>query len=118
MAAFASPEWIEALGTAAARATADPDVALTIEQRITGESPATWHLVFADGSVRAVAGAAADPTIVLKSSRETATAIHGGTLSAQRAFLDGALQIGGDLNALITQRAVLSEVAALMAAAI
>ncbi len=118
MAAFASPEWIEALGRAAAEATVDPEVSITIEQRITGTNPIAWHFVFGDGSVHAVAGGAAQPTIVLTSSRETAVAIHAGTLSAQRAFLDGDFQIGGDLTALITQRAALTDVAVLMAAAI
>lgn len=117
MAAFASPDWIESLARTAETATVDPMLDLTIEQRITGAEPLAWHLVFAEGRVRAGAGTADEATITLSSSLEIATAIHAGELSAQRAFLDGDLQIGGDISALISHRSALAEMADLLAAA-
>ncbi|MEZ5245953.1 MAG: SCP2 sterol-binding domain-containing protein [Acidimicrobiales bacterium] len=118
MAAFASQEWIDDLTRAAAGATIDADIRLTIEQRITGPSPISWHVAFADGVARVAAGPAADPSVTLTSSFETAAAIHAGRLSAQRAFLDGALRIGGDLDVLISHRGALDEIAELLGAAI
>lgn len=114
-AGFASPAWIEALSRAAAEVTVDPDLALTVDQHLT-DGPA-WHFLFAGGAVRVASGESDRPDIVLTCSLEIALAIHAGELSAQRAFLDGELQIGGDLTLLIEQRAALSEVTALMAAA-
>jgi len=117
VAEFATPEWIETLSAAAAAVRSDPDLRLTVEQRITGPDPTAWHFSFADGRIEVTAGPADDATISISSSRATATAIHAGELSAQRAFLDGDLRIGGDLNGLIVHRAALAEAAALMAAA-
>jgi len=118
VATFASPEWIEHLAHAASKTTTDPALRLTVEQRIIGDSPVTWHVTFADGAVRVAAGTADDAAVTLTSSFETANAIHAGRLSAQRAFLDGALQIGGDLDTLISHRRALAEVADLLGAAI
>lgn len=117
MAEFASPEWLENLSKAASAVRSDPELRLTIEQRITGPEPTAWHFSFVDGRIEVSAGPADEATISLSTSRATAVAIHGGRLSAQRAFLDGDLRIGGDLNGLIVHRAALAEAAALMAAA-
>jgi hypothetical protein len=38
--------------------------------------------------------------------------IHAGRLSAQRAFLDGDLRIGGDIDALLERRGEMAAVAA------
>ena len=108
MAAFASPAWIESLDEAAASASVDRGLRLTIEQRITGVEPAVWHFVFADGGVTATEGSVSEPTITLTSSLPVAAAIHSGDLSPQRAFLDGDLQIGGDLRVLIETRRALA----------
>lgn len=118
MAAFASLAWINSLSDAAASASVDPTLRITIEQRISGTDDAAWHFEFADGAVTAKAGAAAQPTITLSSSLAVAAAIHAGELSPQRAFLDGDLRIGGDLNALIANRHALAEVATILGAAI
>lgn len=112
MAAFASPDWIDDLARAAGAIEPDPDLSLVVEQRI-DEPEIAWHFRLDRGSMEVGAGRAADPTITLSCSFATASAIHAGELSAQRAFLDGELRIGGELNALITNRAALSEVAIL-----
>lgn len=118
MAAFATPEWIDALSLAASDVTVDPSVDITVEHRIEAEPPIAWHFILAGGSLEVVAGNAAAPTISLSSSAATSIAIHSGELSAQRAFLDGALRIGGDVNALITHRAALGIVGEILSAAI
>lgn len=89
---------------------ADPALSIKVEQRISGPQPIVWHVSIDGGVVRAASGPSVDATVTLTSSLDTASAIHRGELSAQRAFLDGALQIGGDLQALIDNRAVLAEV--------
>lgn len=103
------------MGRAAEHVTVDPELSITVEQRL--DEGVAWHFVFADGTVRVAPGETEEPDIVLTSSLEIALAIHAGKLSAQRAFLDGDLRIGGDITTLIEQRAALSEVAELMAAA-
>lgn len=114
MAPFASPEWIDDLARAAADVAVDPGIRLTVEQHLTGEAASTWHVTIADGVVRIAAGAAPEAEISLTSSFATAAAIHEGRLSAQRAFLDGDLRIGGDLQTLIAHRGALAGVAQLL----
>ena len=114
MADFASQEWIDELAQAAQAASCDPSVELQVEQRVTGDDPASWHFTIVDGEISVGAGPADAPTFTLTSSRDTAVAINAGTLSAQRAFLDGALQIGGDVHALIAHRRIVGELAALL----
>lgn len=95
----------------------DPTVDLVIEQQLTGDEPTAWHITLVEGHVQVTAGRADDPTITLTSSFDTAGEIQAGRLSAQRAFLDGALRIGGDLQVLITHRSVLADIAALLSPA-
>ena len=85
---------------------------LVIEQRIT-DGPA-WHFRFADGAVRVHAGSDVDADVWLTSDEATAEAIQSGQLSAQRAFLDGVLQIGGDMTLLLTHRRALAAIGELM----
>ena len=113
MADFATPKWIDALAHRAATVDAPPGVALTIEQYIDGEC--AWHCVIREGRIRVVPGPATDPTATLSTSHAAATAIERGELSAQRAFLDGNLRIGGDIGTLIEHRAALAALAEVMA---
>ncbi|MFT5203020.1 MAG: hypothetical protein ACI9C1_002417 [Candidatus Aldehydirespiratoraceae bacterium] len=114
MAAFASPEWIAELDVQAQAARVPADFAIVIEQRVDDVS---WHFVIADGRVRVLTGSAENPTIMLSSDQATAEAIQRGELSAQRAFLDGAFRIGGDVNALMTHRPLLTTLGELLTAA-
>ena len=115
MAVLATPEWVDDLAVRAAAVEVDPALDLTIEQHIVDSPPATWHITLTGG--RAIVGAGENPaaTLRLTSDRATAEAIHSGRLSAQRAFLDGALRIGGDIGQLITNREALALVAGLLA---
>jgi len=83
-------------------------VRLTVEQVV--EDPAgavRWHVVVDDGRAHLVPGPAADPDVRFTTDRATAAGIASGRLSAQRAFVEGRLRVGGDLTKLMAhQRAV------------
>jgi SCP-2 sterol transfer family protein len=115
VAVFATSEWIEELADRATKVEVDPTLDLTIEQRIVGTLAATWHISVAGGRLVVSVGENAGATIRLSSDRPTAEAIHAGHLSAERAFLDGALRIGGDIRQLIVNGAALALVAGLLA---
>lgn len=126
MLAYLSPAWIEALDRAAradvALADATREVALVVEQRVTGGplGDVTYHVVFEHGTVSVGAGPAgggaggggaeADgaPVVRFTLDHETAVDIARGVGSAQRAFMAGTLQVGGDLRVLLDHQLVLS----------
>lgn len=112
---YLSAEWFDAASEAVsaddALAAALAGVALTIEQVVVDGGGAgatvTWHVAIADGKVALAAGPAPRADVRFTTDRATAAAVASGTLSAQRAFVEGHLRVGGDLSALIThQRAV------------
>jgi hypothetical protein len=84
-------------------------ITLTVEQVVDGgpDGDVRWLLDIRDGRVDLVPGPAADADLSFATSYATAAQIAAGTLSAQRAFIEGHLKVGGDLSLLIThQRAV------------
>ncbi len=111
MLAFLSPAWVAALADAVrddrALAHATAGVDLVIEQHVTAasgdetSSDVTYHVVFSGGRVAVVAGPAETPTIRFTQDHATAWGIAAGTDSAQRAFMTGRLQVGGDLRVLL-----------------
>lgn len=112
MAEFLSSEWLTALHDIAsvderlAEVTADID--LTVEQHIgDGDDEFVYHLVFDHGSTSVRPGPAENPTVRFRQDRETAVAIARGELSAQRAFMSGRLQVGGDVQRLVENSQVL-----------
>lgn len=93
-----------------AAAQARPDLAnviedpVTIEQEVTdGDRAACWHVRIGGGEASVGRGPdpGGHPTVRIHQDRATATAIAGGELSAQRAFMTGRLRIGGDLATLL-----------------
>ncbi len=118
---YLSPEWMDAAREALADdalTAALSGVTLTVEQVVAdapGDGPdaagatraAGWHILIDDGRVTLAIGPAAQPDLRFTTSYETAAQIASGVLSAQRAFVEGRLRVGGDLSLLIThQRAV------------
>lgn len=112
---FLSPEWIQALDTAARdhpglRAAAR-DTRLVLEQRVTetpDDDPAApgtvvYHIRLTAEPVVA-AGPADDATVRLTTDRATAAGIARGELSAQLAFIQGRLRLGGDVRALLAHQ--------------
>lgn len=113
MVPFLSDAWIDALDRAARAddrlAELATDLDLTVEQHVTNgpDGDVTYHVRIADGTVR-VASGPTDADIRFHQDHETAVAIAAGLLSAQRAFMAGQLQIGGDLRHLLDHREILA----------
>jgi hypothetical protein len=122
MVRFLSPEWIEALGRAARQADlslADgTDTSVVVEQTVADSSDAsvTFQLAIDHGSADVVAGRVREPSVTLRTDRSTAEAIARGDLSAQEAFVQGRLRVGGDVRALVRHAAVLLQLDACFAA--
>jgi predicted lipid carrier protein YhbT len=113
---YLSAEWIDAAARALAADTAlkeaTADVALTLEQRVTGVPHASegsdgsddevrWHVAVDHGAVTLAAGPApASFDVRFTTDYATAAAIAQGRLGAQQAFAEGRLRVGGDVTAL------------------
>jgi len=69
-----------------------------------------YALVVADGRTRLVRGRVPDPDLTFTQDRGTAEAIHRGELSAQAAFMQGRLRLGGDLRAVIDRAGELAAI--------
>lgn len=115
MLTFLSDEWIRALHEAASGdaglAERTSDVALTIEQEVTGGpgGDVRYHMAFDHGSVAVTAGPARDATVRFHQDYATAASIAMGRGSAQRAFMTGRLRVGGDLRVLLAHGDVLAQ---------
>ena len=114
MVVFLSADWLTALDEAAQGDDRLHDLTvglhLTIEQHVDGapDGDAAYHVRIADGSVRVVAGPAEAPDVRFRQDHATAVAIASGARSAQRAFMAGHLQVGGDLQVLVERGEVLA----------
>jgi hypothetical protein len=107
---FLSDEWLEAMDAAARNRVApepDPlaDVVVTIEQ-VVHDGP-RWRLVVDRGACAVVAGGHDEPDARLTSDRATAVAVATGQRPALDAFIAGDLVLGGDVRALLDNRAAL-----------
>lgn len=98
---FGSPEWIDALDSAAhhdeglRRAAAG--VSLVIGQEVTdGPTAIRWHIVFDGTDVAVHPGASEDADLTFSQDRPTAVAISTGRMSARTAFVMGAVRVEGD----------------------
>lgn len=104
MAGFLTDAWLDDLETAA-RAARVATAAPLILQQIVPDGPdgheMAYALVIADGRVRVERGRVTDADLTFTQDRATAEAIHRGELSAQAAFMQGRLRLGGDLRAVI-----------------
>ncbi|MCY3850636.1 MAG: SCP2 sterol-binding domain-containing protein [Acidimicrobiaceae bacterium] len=118
MSEVASAQWIEERQRQAAELRVAPDLTLTIEHRISGADEDAWHVVIDRGRIAFGAGPHPNPTLTLTGSRSTTDAIRSGEKSAQRAFLDGELQVGGNMATLLDNHIRLEKVAAILAATI
>lgn len=98
---YLSEEWLQAASTAVAELDAE-SVCLRVGYRVTDapDHVVSYTLVLGDGTARFEVGTA-DVDASLTLSYELAVAIATGTASAQRAFLDGEIRLGGSVTALL-----------------
>lgn len=120
MAEFLTDEWLEGLAGAAQRANVPVELTLTVEQVIPdgrdGQEVA-FVMQAQSGRLSVHPGRAERPDVSFTQDRATALAIHRGELSAQEAFMDGRLRLGGNLRAVIDRAGALAAIDDLFAAA-
>ena len=104
MAGFLTDAWLDDLDAAARAADVATSAPLVLQQ-IVPDGPdgqeVAYALVVADGRIRVERGRVPAPDLTFTQDRATAEAIHRGELSAQAAFMQGRLRLGGDLRAVI-----------------
>ncbi len=64
-------------------------------------------MVFSAQGVEMVLGPSPNPDVTLRCDADTARRIHEGHESAQQAFMEGRLQVGGDPDALLRHQDLL-----------
>lgn len=99
--------WTSELSSRVAALSPPPELELTIDQMVT--DVAHWRVTIAHGTVTVDTAPSGDADVRVVTDVETADAIRSGRASAQRAFLDGRLRIGGDMGLLMSHRASLAE---------
>lgn len=119
---FLSTEWLDALDQAAAASRAalrvdDDHARVVIQQVITGGSDGgtAYYVLLDDDDVGVRAGQVPDPTLSFTTDHHTARAIARGDESAQVAFIQGRLRVGGDVRALVRHAELLARLDAVFA---
>jgi hypothetical protein len=113
MAGFLTDEWLDELDGVARGAKVDPGLRLRVQQVVPDgpEGREVTYVVEVDGGcVRVHRGRSADADVTFTQDLATAQAIHRGELSAQAAFMEGRLRLGGDLRAVIDRAAALAAI--------
>ncbi|MFL6205049.1 MAG: SCP2 sterol-binding domain-containing protein [Acidimicrobiales bacterium] len=120
MAGFLTDAWLDDLDVAAQRARLETKGGLVVQQ-IIPDGPdgreVAYAVVVAAGRASVVRGRAAEPDVTFTQDLATAEAIHRGELSAQAAFMQGRLRLGGDLRAVIDRAGELAAIDDLFASA-
>ncbi len=120
MAGVLTDAWLDDLERAARDAAVDPDLRLRVQQ-VVPDGPdgheVAYLLEVADGTVRVHRGRADEADVTFTQDLATAEAIHRGELSAQAAFMDGRLRLGGDLRAVLDRAGALAAIDDVFAAA-
>jgi hypothetical protein len=113
LAGFLTEAWLEEIEAAAQRAVLGTKGALVLQQVIP-DGPegreVAYALVVGDGRIRLVRGRVPDADLTFTQDRATAEAIHRGELSAQAAFMQGRLRLGGDLRSVIDRAGELAAI--------
>jgi alkyl sulfatase BDS1-like metallo-beta-lactamase superfamily hydrolase len=110
---FLTDAWFDALAAAARGSTIDADVRLVIQQVVPDGADGAeiaYVVTASDGAVSVRRGRTDEADITFTQDRATAEAIHLGELSAQTAFIEGRLRLGGDLRAVIDRASVLAAI--------
>ncbi|MEQ1787900.1 MAG: SCP2 sterol-binding domain-containing protein [Acidimicrobiales bacterium] len=120
MAGFLTDAWFDELDAAGRASSIDGDVRLVIQQIVPDgdDGREVAYVVEATGgTIRVWRGRADAPDITFTQDRVTAEAIHRGELSAQTAFIEGRLRLGGDLRSVIDRASALAAIDDVFAAA-
>lgn len=117
MAKYLSDEWMEQAAAALAGADVDPDAELCVQYEVSGGGDGKRHytLEASGGTVRLVPGRSTSAPVSFALDYDTAVAVANGELSAQVAFMQGRLKLGGDVRVLIDGAATLAAVDATLA---
>ncbi|CAN5486216.1 hypothetical protein BH10ACT3_BH10ACT3_21510 [soil metagenome] len=113
MTQYLSDEWLTeadaALAADTALAAAIADLDLTIQYEVTGapSGKAAYGVRLDHGKAGIEPGPHKDAPVSFALDYETAAAIAKGELSAQAAFMQGKLKLGGDTGVLIRQHAAI-----------
>ena len=111
-------EWVAWLDSAMSECLVSGAVDLVLEHRVASDDGSVfcWHVRVAEGRVSAAAGpadaASGGDLVSFASDRETARAIAVEGKSAQRAFAEGRLRLGGDPQLLIAARPAMEAIGA------
>lgn len=106
---YLSDEWLRAANEAVAasaelcKAAEGQDVTIAYEVTGTPSGKVNYGIVFRDGAASVTAGVQKDSPTSFSLDYETAAQIARGELSAQAAFMQGRLKVGGDVTVLINQ---------------
>jgi putative sterol carrier protein len=118
VAGFLTTEWLEELDALARTARPPEGAELVVQQVVTDPSgDVAYSIVIRDGAMAVTPGVHPDAQVTFRQDRATAAAIARGELSAQAAFLDGRLRLGGDLTAVLDRASALTSVDDVFAAA-
>ena len=119
---FLSTDWLDALDEAAranrvALQADDAGSRLVIQQVITDRpgGDVAYCIRFDNGDIGVRSGRATDPTLSFTTDYGTARAIARGDESAQAAFIQGRLRVGGDVRALVRHAELLARLDAVFA---
>ena len=112
MVKYLSDEWMEQAAAALAEVEVDPAEAVCVQYEVTGSGDGKRHytLEAGSGSLRLVPGRNKDAPVTFTLDYDTAVAIACGEVSAQVAFMQGRLKLGGDVRVLIDGAATLAHV--------
>ncbi len=99
---YLSTEWFTEAAAALATITIAPETSLVIEYRVLdADHEVVYHITFGPAGVALSPTAVVSPDVRFTVPRSTAIDIAAGRASAQRAFIDGDLRLGGDSATLV-----------------
>ena len=121
MAGFLTDAWLDELDAAARSAGAPSGSHLVVQQVVVPDEPdgreVAYALVLDGGHLRVERGRVPGADVTFTQDRATAEAIHRGELSAQVAFMQGRLRLGGDLRSVIDRAVELAAIDDVLAGA-
>ena len=113
MAGFLTDRWLAELQASAQDAEVPPELQLVVQQVIP-DGPDGVEVAYvvevADGRLSIRRGHSEHADVTFTQDLATARAIHHGELSAQVAFMEGRLRLGGDLRAVIDRAGALAAI--------